>query len=646
MKSFSLMICFPSKFLKKNKFLKKSKFLKIRGGWLKPLIGGVCLVPCLMGSLAAAQDMPQTSSPVSDQSGQNSGIVVGQLAQVDPASVGLIDQLSGGFPSGMWARSNRPFIERLMPQLPSGIRSPALQNLVRRLLLTAAVVPTGDAGKPDLLEERLNQLENQGDLPQLLDLMDRLPPDRMDSDHVKRLINGLLLTGDVNAACDQTANISQDDIEPYWIEVMGFCQLHGGHQAGGNLAVEMLQDKGGADPVYIQLMARLSAGAVAVKTPVNLDQLQKLDPLLFAMLQIAGLEIPVRFVAKASPLMVQAMAMVASLPIDMKLEAAEKAAFNGSLKPEKLAEIYGAVAFSPVDGDAAALGQAPGARGNAFLYQAALGAADMMTRGPLIEAIWGRAKASGTRALQAHVNAAMLSAIEPSVEALPYAGEITRLLVLAGKYERALVWYDFIKAPYAVQNNAAPAVTAEDPDALHPALPEGQALQAGIPATTEAEKDPAVLEQAEKLQIALWPWAALADSRRVMHEPANGLEVWWQSQANFAPDVQRERATFLFSALDATGFKIPENDWGRLIEGNPYQQTALPALPYWRALTQAARDKRLGEAVLLSLIALGKAGPDKASPLLLSTVMSALEAAGLDAAARALGAEAMAARDF
>ena len=50
--------------------------------------------------------------------------------------------------------------------------------------------------------------------------------------------------------------------------------------------------------------------------------------------------------------------------------------------------------------------------------------------------------------------------------------------------------------------------------------------------------------------------------------------------------------------------------------------------------------RRLGETVLLSLLALGESGPGDADPVVLSRVLSSLRNIGLEAEARALAVEA------
>ena len=76
----------------------------------------------------------------------------------------------------------------------------------------------------------------------------------------------------------------------------------------------------------------------------------------------------------------------------------------------------------------------------------------------------------------------------------------------------------------------------------------------------------------------------------------------------------------------------------RLVVIAPIAAPTDPAL--WHSLRAAAADKRLGETVLLVLVALGQRDLAQASPLTLSAVIVALRQVGLDAEARALAVEA------
>lgn len=566
---------------------------------------------------AVADETPPDEKATPEQRRTNSGaVVVGTLAQVDPSSVGLIDPASGGFGADMWAGSNRALIERLLPLLPDA-QFPALQHLNRKLLLTAAVVPEGDAGPKSLIALRLERLAAAGDLASVQELGSRLPAEFKDADMARLQVNAALLSGDVAAACALMPVILQTDpANAYWLQVSGYCRVVEGNMAAAGLALEMLQERGVKAPLYFQLMARLMASDAAAKpvakNVIELKGLQEPSPLIFSMLQKAEIPLPTMALSKVSALMVQAIATSPDILADLRLEAAARAARNGSLSAEKLAELYGAVVFTPEEaayvaalGDADAAGNIRGPRADALLYQAALASEDIANRGPVIQAIWKRAKRQGALALQARVNAAAISHIEPSLEALPFAAEITRMLLLAGQYQRVAVWDDFIRM-MATPENA----------------------------------------QAVALSSALWPLLTVADVHGAKSRLPKGLDVWWRAEQERSASDRGNRGLLLLSTLSGLGYKIPDAPWIDLVGAPLGKEAAQPSLVYRHYLEQAAKAKRLGETALLSLISMGDAAPQKSSPVILGDALSALEAVGLDEDARAIAVEALVIRGF
>ena len=71
------------------------------------------------------------------------------------------------------------------------------------------------------------------------------------------------------------------------------------------------------------------------------------------------------------------------------------------------------------------------------------------------------------------------------------------------------------------------------------------------------------------------------------------------------------------------------------------EQRPAPDTAVLYALSEASQFGRLGETVLLALVALGEAGPGGVDPLVLHEVLAALVRAGLEDEARRLAIEAV-----
>ena len=96
----------------------------------------------------------------------------------------------------------------------------------------------------------------------------------------------------------------------------------------------------------------------------------------------------------------------------------------------------------------------------------------------------------------------------------------------------------------------------------------------------------------------------------------------------------------LYTLLEALDEPVAEAEWEPLLDGPQYESVKLPAPALLHALGMASASKRVGETVLLALLCLGDDGPARASPLVLSAVISGLRQIGLEKEARSLALEA------
>ena len=120
---------------------------------------------------------------------------------------------------------------------------------------------------------------------------------------------------------------------------------------------------------------------------------------------------------------------------------------------------------------------------------------------------------------------------------------------------------------------------------------------------------------------------------------ADALVNWWVGEQERSGDDAFERAAVILTLMDAVGYDVPETSWRELLESSLTVTAYLPSVQLWRALETAAANGRVGETVLLSLLALGEVGPAGADPTTLHTVVSALRGVGLETDARRLALE-------
>ena len=113
---------------------------------------------------------------------------------------------------------------------------------------------------------------------------------------------------------------------------------------------------------------------------------------------------------------------------------------------------------------------------------------------------------------------------------------------------------------------------------------------------------------------------------------------WWAALKD--RDNARTVAETFFTLYDLMVEPVPAEAWEPLLQSADRTPVPVAGAALWARLDSAARDKRVGETVMLSLLALGEGGPGQAGAIALTRVLKALDAIGLKAETRALAVEA------
>ena len=419
--------------------------------------------------------------------GANGAVVVlGELADVDPSVVGLLDESQGGLGTLMWAGSDRVRVERLLPRLPMGTLSPAMQDLARRLLLSTAEVPLGDSVAPSLLGLRVERLMAGGRVADVNALL-RLAAASLDDPAFARAeVDGLLLEGNNSAACEKVANMMRGGATSYWIKNLAFCRALENDTASVNLAVALLRDQDGAgNEAFFTLISALTDNP-----EITIVSLIDPEPLHIAMMRAAGKTIPADAVAGAQPAILTAISGIPNATIDTRLEAAERAEGAGAITAADLGQIYEAVPFTPVELRNAvqrAQGQS-GPRVNALLYQVATISTATIARAAALQSTWTLARDSGGFGTAARVNLDATRTMKAAPEVVWVAGDAARALLAAGDPASAWDWLDL-------------------------AISEA------------AEGNPS----AEGLANGLWPLMQMADPESAFMRDADRAQNWWKT---------------------------------------------------------------------------------------------------------------------
>ena len=536
-----------------------------------------------------------TKNTISTEGNEN--ISIGALDEIDVESIGLLDEQNGGFGINMWEGSERAQIEDLLSRLPTHVRSPAVHELIKTVLLSTATAPTKDNVSSNLLHTRLSVLADLGEFESFLELLATVPESARTGEIKKLKANVFLLMGDTKRACELTLNQVREASSLYWQKALFVCQLTSGKTSAAALSLNLLREQlSESDTAFIEL-GGVSLGEVNSMTA-------KLAPSALNLTLLLGTDvrIPDHWLSEAGPAIQRAIAEAKTLPLTTRLVASEKAASMGALDPAEVGQLYRRIVFTREElEDAIAVAQDKGGSwGRALLHQASR---QQQTPGERVSfwlASWENSLLTGNAMLAALVNTESLRTLPISDQIAYAAPQIIRALITIGDSEALQGWLNFL----------------------------GE----------NAEMD----TEFERRLASLMPVIVISniDDGHSWHPQM--VERWWQaSMDNVNTSEHTKQADRLFMILDALGHSVGRKGWDLLLSGSNLVSATVPSVGIRYSMQDAARSKQIGRTVLFALLAIGDGGPAEAGPLALGSVLRSLRHVGLDHYARALALEAV-----
>lgn len=528
----------------------------------------------------------------------NSGIQMGELGGVDASAAGLIGADDGGFGPDMWRGTTRADVEHNLSIMPVATSSPLVNELSRRLLLTSATPPEGGASGTSLLAVRLQRLTAAGRADLASELGQSARADTSGPVAVARARAALAL-GQDEEACSELGDIpagndpAHDEADAFSTKLSAFCQIRSGNKAAANLTLDLAREEGLDDPLFFSLAAQATDGL-----KLKAAEPKVIDILDARLYKLAKREMPKTAGSIAVPALVKVLAQDESLPAQTRIEAGERAVMIGLIKPDELAALYKLPSFKPDDLDNAKIGKFPaaGALRRAVLYQAIDAEVLPTERIEMMKQMFATGEAGGVYPATVGVMLPMLGALEPSPALKNLAPAAVRAFLLAGDRPHAQIWYALV-------------------------APQGEA---GGPAIGRDGRELSALMRMSD------PNGPGALTERIAAEIVADLNSGVADTQNFGASE-----AMLF---DAFGQPLPQSIL-EVLGKAPRSVGAPEAL--LNQLHNAGLRGSVGEVVLLSLIAIGPGGPDRADRQAVAQSVSSLRAVHLDGEARRLATEAL-----
>ena len=547
--------------------------------------------PAPTAAPAQATTPAQTLPPPASLTGPEIKVDVLKTPEFDGA--GTLGDAEGGLGTRMWQGTPRALVEQMLPKLPTNLSSPTMRGLTRRLLLTQAIPPEGPAGGTVLIVERVKLLAAMGDQAGVTALLEAIPGRAANPVLLRQETDVRFLGNDNARACSTAASQIQEGRDTYWLKALAFCQALAGEVSKAQLALGILREMNDKDPVFEQLMDRFAGGA-----PAPLESLRDPTPLHLAMARAANVQLPRDVIGASTPGMLRTISISPNAPIDVRLDAAERAEQSGALPTEALRQLYMGVSFSEQD-LANPLSKAEAESGplsRALLYRAAIIQTVPAAQAEPIARALALARRGGRYAPAVRVFLPILKRIPATTDFLWLAPEAARAALFAGDNETARGWFSVLRAGAPADKEAAGALAVLLPLARLAGSPEGQGVQG-------------------------------AD-----------LLKWWD--AIKGRDNARTLAETFFTLYDLMVEPVPPEAWDPLLQSAERTPVPVASAALWARLESAARSGRAGETVMLALLALGEGGPGQAGAITLTRTLKALESVGLRTETRALAVEA------
>ncbi|BCW87903.1 hypothetical protein sos41_10350 [Alphaproteobacteria bacterium SO-S41] len=510
-------------------------------------------------------------------------VEVEDLGTVDPSEKGTLDEAEGSLGGDLWGESDYPTIAELLEEMPVATASPAMNGLVRRVLLTGAKPKDANKSGATLFDIRTTRLAEAGLITDLVQLLDASGSAKIGDPAARS--SALLLAGRETEACGASDDTDAGDGPA--LQLRAFCRLVAGDAAAASLSADLARVKGVDDPAFFALIAHLADGA-----PLDPAAVKALTPVTLALARKAKAPLTEAALDGAALGVAAALATDKATPSALRLAAAERAAAEGAIDAAALLDIFQAVKFKAAD--FAALAKATGAQGGALQVQNVIRTEGLEPRAKAIGAALAFAESRGLAALYSNLLARAAWETPPSAALAAYADDVTRVLLASGRGDRVADWLN-------LGNALAGALRDELTVRLALAIPSR-----------------------DRAAAAAEPLARLA-------------------RASGGDEALAARTLIYAGALDALGYDIPAEAQS-LLQSSPLIAGPAAGGVETAELVDAAQAKRKGETILRALILIGRGGPAQAHPTAVIEAVGALSGVGLANEAVALALEAALAR--
>jgi hypothetical protein len=480
-------------------------------------------------------------------------------------------------PGDLWRGLDGAAVGKWLAAQDALPRSPALAEMWRRLLLSAAAPPAGPQGGEDLLRLRLEALYRAGLVSEIGEALAKIgTPGPVAKLWQARIDIGM---GTRAKACQALAGLAEPKLsKPQRAEAQmlsGYCAAVAGDTSGGALAASLAREEGSTADLALTILETLDGGVE--RKPALPAHLSLID---YRFLELTGPIDGAQALQRAEPALVVALARSSALAIKLQVAAAERALHMNALSPEAVAEVYRRLPLP----EPAAEGADPVLR-RAKLFRALEESQAPAVRARLARTLLEEARRAGVEMQTARMLGPVFSNLWPAPGSEPMAEPAVEIALAGGQLDLARRWAE---SAASLQHWLA-LIDLADPEVR-------KLSQSGL--------------------------AYLDDLARRGRLPPAALSR-------------------VVTVLDALKIDVPLPLWEAAGKVGQPAGGYLPPTGVLGELEQTSQRKEAGHTIILVIEALGPEGPDGTNILALGDSLRALKRAGLEADARRLAVEAL-----
>src|SRR5579872_5571259 len=539
-------------------------------------------------SRAATPDTVTPASPDAGNADQSppGGVQITPLAPVDPVWTGSLSPSDGALPETLWQGTEKAFVMAALPRLQPTL-SPTLDDLARRLLLSNAVAPFGEdlPKSRSLAALRLDRIVALGYVDAAAQLIDQLPW-KGDPEPVDRLrVEIGFLKNDDDGACGQVQSAIGRYQDVWWDRAEIACQALAGDGAKAALGLSLLRERQvPLDQVFDALVEAIANHAAA-----KVEHMPDPTPIRLALLGAAKLPLPADALENADAAALRAWATNANVPADRRVAAAERAAALGAFPLDELRLVYGEISFKPEERKTAIKQAGESPRARALLYATAQQETAAAVRAEALQSLLQAGLKRGEFAVTARLVSPLLLQIEPRADLDWFAPMAARVLYAVDRPQEAARWSQIAGAS----------------------------------------------EQGQLFLIA-----RLAQGDKGPSWPKDGLQSILEALQPKDATLEPAKLLLAGALLQAVGEPVRPADWAALVALPPAAPASMPNAAVWLDGEDAVTGRRLGEALLDTLVMMAQAGGRMPSdPIVVAEAVARLNALGMSAEARHLALE-------